>query len=375
MIFSINFLSKLAVILLIGIFCLSECVLVKKNLSENFQDFKQDLRIVVLPIENLSGTAAPIKDIKESLIKNFKIHGLSIFENEELEKFMARNRVRYTGGIDAATAEAFKKEIGVDAVLITSVELYNETDPSKIALICRLVSTGSNPVILWMDSVGLSGDDLPGILGLGLIEDPHLLMEKATESLAASLRRYLAGNIEMAGVKKSKKIFNPKVFYNIPFLSPDNRYTVAVIPFFNDSTRKNAGEIIMLHFVMQMMKQKNYNIIEPGIIRQELLKMRLIMNVGISLSDADLILSDLNADLMLSGRIMSYDDYIGFFGKAKVDFSAQLLSKMERKIVWRSKSFNEGDDRVFLFDWGKVNTASVMASEMVRIAVESMVKQ
>ena len=375
MIFSINFLSKSAIILLIGIFCFSECALVKKNLSESSQDFKQDLRIVVLPIENLSGTAIPLKDIKESLIKKLKIDGLSIFENEELEKFMARNRVRYTGGIDVTTAEAFKKEIGVDAVLITSVELYNETNPSKVALFSRLVSTGNNPIILWMDSVGLSGDDSPGILGLGLIEYPHLLMEKATESLSASLRRYLAGNMEIVSAKKNKEKFSPKIFYNIPFLSPDSKNTVAVMPFYNDSTRRNAGEIIMLHFVMQMMKLKNFNIIEPGIIRQELLKMRLIMNIGISLSEADLILNDLNADLMLSGRIMGYDDYIGSFGTAKVDFSAQLLSKVERKVVWKSKSCNEGDDRVFLFDWGKVNTASAMASEMVRLAVESMGKQ
>jgi len=131
----------------------------------------------------------------------------------------------------------------------------------------------------------------------------------------------------------------------------------------------------MLHFVMQMMKLKNFDVIEPGIIRQELLKMRIIMDAGISLSDADLILNGLNADLMLSGRVMSYEDYIGSFGRTKVDFSAQLLNKAGKKVVWASKSYNEGDDRVFLFDWGKVNTASAMASEMVRIAVDSMVKQ
>ncbi len=375
MIFSINFLSKSVIILLIGIFCFSECAPVKKNLSESSQEIKQNLRIVVLPIENLSGTPVPLKEIKESLRKKIEIDGLSVFEDEELEKFMARNRVRYTGGIDVVTAEAFKREIGVDAVLITTVELYNETNPSKIALFCRLVSTGSNPIILWMDSIGLSGDDFPGILGLGLIEDPRLLMEKATESLSASFIRYFTGNMGTVGDKKNKKKFNPKVFYNISFLTPDSKYTVVVMPFYNDSTRRNAGEIIMLHFVNQMMKLKNYNVIEPGIIRQELLKMRLIMNIGVSLSEADLILNDLNADLMLSGRIMGYDDYIGSFGKAKVDFSAQLLSKSEKKVVWKSKSYNEGDDRVFLFDWGKVNTASAMASQMVRLAVESMAKQ
>lgn len=375
MIFSINFLSKLAAISFISVFCLSECILVKKNLPENFQGNKQEFRIAVLPAENLSGTATPLKDIKESLIEKLKTGGVSVLEVGELEKFMAQYRIRYTGGIDAATAEAFKKEIGVDAVLITSVELYNETNPSKVALISRLVSTGSSSVILWMDSVGFSGDDSPGILNIGLIEDYHLLLDKAIEHLSSSLRRYLSGNMEAVNSKKNKKILSPKISYNISIIDPDKKYAVAVIPFFNDSSRKNAGEIMMLHFVMQMVKIKNFDVIEPGMIRQELLKMRIIMDEGVSLSDADLILNDLNADLILSGRVMSYEDYIGSFGKAKVDFSAQLLNKMERKVVWASKSYNEGDDRVFLFDWGKVNTANVLASEMVKAAVDSMVKQ
>jgi len=375
MIFSINFFSKLAFILLISIFCLSECVLVKKNPPENFQIGKQELRIAVLPAENLSGTPVPLKKIKASIIEKLKGQGLSVLEGDELDKFMALYRVRYTGGIDAATAEAFKKEIGVNAVLITSVELYNETTPSKVALISRLVSTGGNPVILWMDSVGLSGDDSPGILNTGLIEDYNLLLDKAIESLNASLRRYLSESRGMLSTKKNRKFLAPKISYNISFINPDKKYAVAVIPFFNDSTRKNSGEIIMLHFVMQMMKLKNFDVIEPGVIRQELLKMRIIMDAGISLSDADLILNGLNADLMLSGRVMGYDDYIGSFGKTKVDFSVQLLNKEGKKVVWASKSYSEGDDRVFLFDWGKINTANAMASEMVRIAVDSMVKQ
>ena len=40
-----------------------------------------------------------------------------------------------------------------------------------------------------------------------------------------------------------------------------------------------------------------------------------------------------------------------------------------RQIVWSSSSYNEGDDGVFFFDLGKVNTAHGMASGMVRSVV------
>jgi hypothetical protein len=57
-----------------------------------------------------------------------------------------------------------------------------------------------------------------------------------------------------------------------------------------------------------------------------------------------------------------------------VDFSALLIERKSQEVVWASESDNEGDDGVFFFDWGKVNTAHAMASEMVLSAVETIVE-
>jgi hypothetical protein len=149
---------------------------------------------------------------------------------------------------------------------------------------------------------------------------------------------------------------------------------VAVVPFFNESTRKNAGQIMVLHFVKWLTELENFSVIEPGVVRQELLTFRIIMDEGVSLAQADLIFSSLDADLILSGKVIDYQDFQGFAGKPRVDFSALLVERNTREVVWASKSYNDGDDRVFFFDWGRVNTAHVMASEMTRVALETMVR-
>jgi hypothetical protein len=82
----------------------------------------------------------------------------------------------------------------------------------------------------------------------------------------------------------------------------------------------------------------------------------------------------LNADLILSGDVTDYEDYQGIWGKPKVSFSAQLIEKKSREVVWSSYSYNEGDDGVFFFDLGRVNTASVMVSQMVRWIGEMLAK-
>jgi TolB-like protein len=363
-----------AAILLIFLVILSGCAYTKWTAGGESHTGVERFQIAVYPVENLSGTPSPLKEIRQSVINRLKTGGFSVLEEGILEKFMAKHRIRYTGGIGQGTARAFKEETGTEAVLISSVELYSDGVPPKIALIARLVSTGDKPVILWMDGVGLAGDDSPGILGLGLIEDPQELRKKAMASLLDSLIRYLSGKKGEMGVKSVKRKFSPKIVYRSPELSPDKKYSVAVVPFFNSSDRKNAGEITALHFVEALTRFENFDVIEPGVVRQGFLNLRVIMEEGVSLANADIIFSILNVDLILSGKVLDYQDYQGVLGTPKVNFSVLLIERKSRLIVWSSESYNEGDNGVFLFDWGKINTAYTMTSQMAQAIGKIMVK-
>jgi hypothetical protein len=362
------------------------------------RNFMRSSPVAVLPIENLSGTRAPLKKIRQFLIEELKRQGINIIDDDILEGFMSKHRIRYTGAIDLATAEAFKKEIGAESVLITSFELYSELYPPKISLISRLTSTGNRPEILWMDSVGLSGDDSPGILGLGLIEDPGRLLRNAVASLSNALGMTLSPAEKISGPSEAIKDqpalivrapefphddrlpedrpettgFVPKIFYRSPVLSPDMKYRIAVMPFLNKSERKNAGDIMALHFTEQLREITNYDVIEPGIVRQDLLGFRIIMNEGISFDIAGLIFSTLetDADLILSGTVLDYQDNISTEGTPKVDFSVLVIEKKSREVVWSSKSYRTGDEGVIFFDKGRINVAHSLASGMVRGVAE-----
>jgi TolB-like protein len=329
--------------------------------------------IAVFPIENLSGTAAPLKEIRQVFVEALKKQGIHVLGDDAFEKFMARHRIRYTGGLDQDTARAFKEEVGTEGILIISLESYSETNPPKISLLSRLVSTGDPPVILWTEGIGLAGDDSPGILGLGLIEDPKELREKALKSVLGSLVRYLSTRTEGKEIHGAKRKFRPKVAYRSSALDLNRKYRVAVTPFFNRSERKYVGEILVLHFIRQLKRFENFEVIEPGLVRQELLNSRIIMQDGVSLADADAIFATLNADLLVSGRVTDYQDYQGVSGKPKVDFSTMVIERKSREVVWSSNSYNEGDDRVFFFDLGRVNTAHAMTSQMVQRLGKMMV--
>ena len=356
-------------LLLSGVFWVTE------GAGSNARPPEQRFSIAVLPVENLSGTMAPVKDIRVLLVKRLKAQGFHVLDDESLEKFMSRNRIRYVGGINKAVAQAFKTETGVGGVLITSLDLYSEANPPKIALTSRLVSTGENPAILWIDGAGLAGDDSPGILGLGLIENPRALLEKAVGRVEGSLGKYLNRKPAGENVQSVKRKFRPEAFYRSDILVPNARYTVAVAPFLNFSGRRNAGEILELQFIRSLKKSDQFDVIEPGLVRQQLLALRIITPEGISLADAGALFTLLNADLILAANVVEYEDYKGSFGKPKVDFFTQLIDRKTRRIVWSSVSHNEGDDGVFFFDRGKVNTAYAMASQMTRWIGKMMLAQ
>jgi len=330
------------------------------------------LKIAVFPIFNLSATPAPLEIIRKRFMDILAAGGEILIDDQRLEDSFAKHRIRYVGGLDPSAALAIRQETGADAAFITSLEHYSDVQPPKIALTARLVSTGRRIRILWMAGAGLAGDDSPGLLDLGLIENPDTLLQMAIEQIMRSFAEFRSTGRFPADAAAPQGKHRPKVVFRSPVLDPALSYAVAVMPFYNLSERKFAGDIMALHFVQQLQAHENWRVIEPGVVRQALLKARAIMADGISLADAGSIARLLGVDLILSGKVMDYQDFQGAAAKPKVDFSAEMFEKQSREVVWAVQSYNRGDDGVFFFDWGKVNTAYRMASQMVQLAVADM---
>ena len=327
--------------------------------------------IAVMPVENLTGMPIPVDAVRRSLIQGMKLKGLNILGDDVLEKFMERHRIRFTGGLNRDLGKALREETGTNAVLFASLELFDESYPPKAALAARLVATQENLDILWMEGAGMAGNDAPGFLLLGLIDDPSVIWENAKGRILDSLTAFLSGETPR-DARRAEKRFAPKSFHGMAPKIPGGKETVsvAVLPFRNESTRRNAGEILALHFTRELSNTGKLEVVESGELRQVLLRSRTIMEGGLSLPQADILHAALDVDFVLTGIVMEYQDFVGGDGNPKVEFSMRAFDMKSRQIVWVSYSYNEGDDGVFFFNVGRVNTAHQMASGMVRSVVE-----
>jgi hypothetical protein len=360
MILSISFSIRLGFVLLAVLIGLAAGAGPNHAADDKASGAQSRLKIAVFPVFNLSATPAPLKYIRQQLIDILEADGEILIDDQRLEEAFAKHRIRYVGGLDPLAALAIEQETGADAVFITSLEHYSDVVPPKIALTARLVSTGNRIRILWMAGAGLAGDDSPGLLDLGMIENPDTLMRIAIQRIMTSFAEFRSTGRAPVDAAVPQGKHRPKVIFRSPVLDPAMSYAVAVMPFYNLSERKFAGDIMALHFVRQLLTNENWRVIEPGVVRQALLKGRVIMRDGISLADAGSISRLLAADMILSGKVMDYQDFQGMAAKPKVVFSAEIFEKNSREVVWAAQSHNRGDDGVF--------------SQMVQLAVEEMIE-
>lgn len=346
----------------------------------------------VLPVDNISAVKAPLKEIHQALIKVLSEKGFRLLAPEVLEDFMEKNRMRYTGGVNAEIGRKLRAELGVDGVFITSLEAWQDGSPPRVSLITRVDLSGEWPEILWIDSVGLTGNDAPGLLGIGTINSAEQLLANALDSLVRSFQLYLEGGYptyrfasdrqEMKPVNGANRTADasgskregrhqPRFTYRAPDFAPAGFYAVAVVPFLNVDVRKNAGDVVGLHFIKQLNRYENLRPVEPGLIRQVLLDYRLIMEEGPSLASSDILTSKkqlgFGADLVLFGKVFDYQEGPS---TSKVDFSVQAFDGKKREIIWTSHSYATGNDGVYFFDFRNIPSAHGLTSRMSGAVVD-----
>jgi TolB-like protein len=322
--------------------------------------------VAVMPLQNLSGEAVPSADMQQALVDAISSEGVDVLADDALDAFLTRHRVRYTAGIDRETARLLREEEGVDAVLVASVDLASALYAPKVALTARLVSLRDVPTVRWADDVALAGDEAPGWFGVGLVSDYEALQGRALARMAQSLRHHLRTGETVAPPDAASK-FRPRTAYRGAIAAHGAPYSVAVLPFYNLSTRRGAGDIMALLFMRHLSASPAVRVLDAGDVREQLLRARVIMEGGISIADADVVGSVLEADYVLAGRVLEFHDFEGAEAVPRVEFSTVVVERASRRVVWSSQSDNAGGDGVVLFGRGATRTAHAMATQMVRI--------
>jgi hypothetical protein len=332
------------------------------------------LVLAVLPLDNRTAGVAPVDEVRWALVDQLAASGLTVLPDDTLEAFLAKYRVRYTGGVADDLAQALGAELGATGILVTTLDLYDDGDPPALALTARLLVPGSARGIAWIDGFAMVGDESPGFLGTAAVHEVATLIDRAAARLVRSLVD-AAGADFAVRAEPAKGRFHPRrAWVADDFeMRRDPPARVAVLPFRNDSERRHAGDLVALQLLRQLATRTDLHVIDPGEVRRALLQARLVAEEGISGPQADTLRVVLGADLVWTGTVFEYVE--GRPGSPpRINFTSVLFDTGAGRLVASTLSHNAGDDRVFFFDASRIWTGHGLASEMTAALVADLLQ-
>jgi len=320
--------------------------------------------LAVLPLDNRAAVAAPAEELRAVLIERLEACGFHLVADDRLEAFLARNRVRYTGGLSDELALALRDELGVTAAFVTTLNLFDDSERPALALTARVVTPDAGGRVRWIGDFSQVGEENPGVLDMAVVRDVRVLMERAAERWARALDRSLSEAIVLPPAVADRR-FRPRRTWGMQLaaeaLAAGKR--VAVLPFRNETERRHAGDIVALQVFRHLAVRPGIELVDPGEVRRGLLQMRLVAAEGVSVPQVDVMRVALKADLVVTGAVFEFREALGS-APPVVNFTTHLFDTADGSLLASTLSHNSGDDGVFFFDWGRTWTTHDLSSKM-----------
>ncbi|MFZ6016232.1 MAG: hypothetical protein ACOYU0_01200 [Nitrospirota bacterium] len=309
----------------------------------------QNIKIALFPFENFSEDKDALRHVMPVLRSRLEARGLEVVDEDNLNKFLLKEKVRATGYISKDMALKAGNELNVKAILVGSINSFSPKENPQVGLSARLISS-SNGTILWAEHASATGDDFTTVLGLGRVKDLDRLIPKVIDKLLASF----------SISPPSKEI--------------ESTYRIAVMPFKNKSRVKDAGMIATYMFLVELFNNRGFEPVEYGEVKRLIVDLRVRSKGELDRKSMEALSESLGVDGILVGTVELYNEGLDTFSPPEVSISARLINARKNRILWYDGHQFSGDDDIIVFDWGRIRSVDNVAYKVVSKLVKEMGK-
>ncbi|MFH7835554.1 MAG: hypothetical protein QXL51_03050 [Candidatus Aenigmatarchaeota archaeon] len=310
-------------------------------------NFEQKEKIAIMPFENYSEDKNALNLVMPLIRKELEIKGFFLIDEENVNKFMVKERLRYSDGISSEIAKKMHKELNVDVIMVGCINSFSVTKP-EIGLTAKLINA-SDGSILWANHASAQGEDFVGILGLGKIDNIEKLAEKIVKMLFNSI---------------SLNSFQKEI---------ESTYKIMIIPFYNRTKIKNAGMIVTNLFIVEMLKNKDFIPLELGETKKLMINLKIRKKGEIDSEKLKALSEFAKIDGILVGSVDIYKEKTESL-PPEVSICVRVLDIRKNKLVWSDCDSYQGDEGIIFFDWGKINTVENTAYKLIKKILKRMDK-
>ncbi|GMT46493.1 MAG: hypothetical protein IEMM0007_0059 [bacterium] len=300
-------------------------------------------RIALFPFVNLSEDRDALRYVMPVLRTRLEGKGFDVVDEDSLNRFLLKERIRATGYISRDMARKIGAELKVKAVLLGSVNLFSRGENPGVGFSARLIDS-STGLILWADNASATGDDFTAILGLRRIKNMDNLLPRVADRLLASFT-------VMPSRKETKET--------------KDTYRIAVMPFRNNSGVRDAGMIATYMFLVELFKNPVFEPVEYGEVRRSVVDLRVRERGELDFRDMKALSDSLGVDGFLVGTVELYSDGLNASSPPEVSISARIVDARKNRVLWCESCQLRGDDDIIVLDWGRIRSVDKVASRIV----------
>lgn len=162
------------------------------------------------------------------------------------------------------------------------------------------------------------------------------------------------------------------VFPNVRSAEYSGLKKIAVLPFYNYSSRKEATKIITNIYVSELFKTGRYRVEEPGNVRQLYIQERVSALGELDLDRLKVLGLRLGVDGVIIGVVETFSNSDKLRGEPVVSITARLVDTIEGDVIWSYQIKRYGKDYVYIFDFGEIRSASTLAKEVIREMIDTL---
>ena len=327
--------------------------------------------LVVLPFDNFSGAENAPATIHELVIKAATAKGWSVAPDEQTEKVLEDNRVRYLDSLDDAVRTTILESAEGEAILSGTVYEYTNGRNPIVAVSARLVR--ADGTLAWADIAGASADETEGLLGFGRAATTEAV---AKEVVASLLHEFPSAGRESAPVKGQSKPFLHRgpASFRVSDLDPKTPHLVCVLPFENASPVPEASRVVADVLAIRLAAANGFEVVEPAKLRAAALKSRIGSFRGISSEDLERLSMAVGTPLFIRGTIFQYADAAGRSIDPQLQIDLSLVDVHAGRVLWTAQHDRKGSDYIGFLMLGAVTNAVSLTDRVIAEMIDTAAK-
>ena len=149
---------------------------------------------------------------------------------------------------------------------------------------------------------------------------------------------------------------------------------LVVLPFNNISGRRDAGKIVADVFVVELFRDKRFDVVEPGNVNQIMFQEWIDRLGEIDIERLNMIGRRMGVSALVTGTVNEFND--GRTGSPPVvALNARMIEVGTGKIIWSANKSRRGDDYIKIFSLGRVRSVITLTQKVVKEMIATMKKK